>query len=536
MARTLAKEIVAQSNPQPLTPAVCAVAASADGGAPVPVQRQTYGQILKSSAVVGGSSVFKLALGSVRSKAMALLLGPNGVGLLALFGLITDIAQNVAGMGVNTSGVRQIASAVGTGESTRIARTVTTLRRVALILGALGALLLVVFSRQVSLASFGDHDHARQVAWLSVAVFFGAVSAGQTALVQGMRRIADLARLSVIGALAGTLISIPIIYFLGERGVVPSLICVAVMGTLSSWWQSRKVRVERVVMSLSETASEASGLLKLGVVFMLRSVMAMGVAYLVRVIVVRKGGLTDVGCFSAAWTLGGTYVDVILQAMGADFFPRLTAAVKDNRECNRIVNEQAEVGLLLAGPGVLATLSIAPLVIWFFYSAEFAPAVEILRWLAAAMMLRVASWPMGYILLAKGVRKPYIWSEVVGNGAELGLVWICVRVWGLTGTGIGFFGGYLVYLGAVYLIVRSVSGFRWSAANKRIGLLYGTLVGLVFAGWYVVPNVWLLAGASVLAILSGIFSLRTLCTLVPLDRFPGFAQRLLIRLRLAPKL
>ena len=91
--------------------------------------------------------------------------------------------------------------------------------------------------------------------------------------------------------------------------------------------------------------------------------------------------------------------------MGADFFPRLTAVAQDNSECNRLVNEQAEVGLLLAGPGVLGTLTFAPLVIQLFYSARFGPAVEILRWICLGMMLRVASWPMGYILLAKGARQ-----------------------------------------------------------------------------------------------------------------------------------
>ena len=44
------------------------------------------------------------------------------------------------------------------------------------------------------------------------------------------------------------------------------------------------------------------------------------------------------------------YVGFILQAMGSDFYPRLTAVADDHAECNRLVNEQAQIGLLLAGP------------------------------------------------------------------------------------------------------------------------------------------------------------------------------------------
>ena len=47
--------------------------------------------------------------------------------------------------------------------------------------------------------------------------------------------------------------------------------------------------------------------------------------------------------------------------MGADFFPRLTAVARDKPESNRLVNEQVEVGMLVAGPGVLAMLAFAPL-------------------------------------------------------------------------------------------------------------------------------------------------------------------------------
>ena len=71
------------------------------------------------------------------------------------------------------------------------------------------------------------------------------------------------------------------------------------------------------------------------------------------------------------------------------------------------LNEQAEVGLLLAGPGIIGTLTFAPLVVTLFSFAKFGPAVEPLRWMCLGMLLRVASWPMGFILMAKGARKVF---------------------------------------------------------------------------------------------------------------------------------
>ena len=105
-----------------------------------------------------------MGIGMVRTKAMAVLLGTSGFGLFSLYWNISELARIVAGMGINSSGVRQIAEAVGTGDEKRVARTVTTLRRVSLVLGIMGAVLLLSVCVPVSLIAFGDRVHAGAIA------------------------------------------------------------------------------------------------------------------------------------------------------------------------------------------------------------------------------------------------------------------------------------------------------------------------------------------------------------------------------------
>lgn len=363
---------------------------------------ETYGQVLKSSTLIGGSQILNILIGIVRTKAMAVLLGPAGFGLFGLYGSITNLSQNLAGMGINSSGVRQVAEAVSSDDTERVARTAVVLGRTSILLGALGGVLLGVFSRQVSTLTFGSTQHSSAICLLSLAVFFQLVSNGQGALIQGMRRILDLAKMGVLGALFGTLVSIPVVYFLRERGVVPSLIGVALMSLSFSWWYSRKVNIQAPSMTASQVSREASALLKLGIVFMASGFMTIGMAYAVRIILLRDVGVEATGFYQSAWTLGGLYVGFILQAMGADFYPRLVGSAHDNASCNRLVNEQTLVGLLLAGPGVIATLTFAPMVIALLYSAKFGAAVQVLRWICLGATLQVITWPMSFIIVAKG--------------------------------------------------------------------------------------------------------------------------------------
>src|SRR3982751_3017493 len=92
--------------------------------------RQTYGEILKSTALVGVASVVNILAGIVRTKTNALFLGPAGVGLMGLYSSVLALTQSLAGMGIQNSGVRQIAEASGAGDRQAIARTTFAVRRI----------------------------------------------------------------------------------------------------------------------------------------------------------------------------------------------------------------------------------------------------------------------------------------------------------------------------------------------------------------------------------------------------------------------
>jgi PST family polysaccharide transporter len=491
----------------------------------------TYGQILKSSAIVGGSTVLNVGIGIVRTKIMALLLAPAGFGMAGLYMSIITLTQSIAGMGINSSGVRQIAEAAGSGDQNRIAKTATVLRRTSVVLGLLGAVLLVLFSKQVSVVTFGDTKQREAVCLISLAVLFQLISAGQAALIQGMRRIADLARMNVIGAFSGLVISVPVVYFLRVKGIAISLVLVAATTIVSSWWYSRKIRISVVQLKYGEIKLEVAGLLKLGVAFMASGLMVPGAAFFVRVFLLQHVGVAATGMYQSAWALGGLYVGFILQAMGADFYPRLAGNVHDHVEINRLVNEQTLVGLLLAGPGVMATLTFAPLVITLLYSAKFGAAVGVLRWICLGVTMQVITWPMGYIIVAQAKQLVFIGCELAWTLVSLGLAWFCVSTFGLNGAGISFFLSYVFHLFLIYPIVRKSTGFRWSTTSKRTGSFIVLMIGIVFCSNYTLPVIAAVCIGTLGTSVSCWYSVRTLSKLISVQDLPRPVRKLLLGLR-----
>ena len=100
----------------------------------------------------------------------------------------------------------------------------------------------------------------------------------------------------------------------------------AAMTLATAWWYARKVEIQTTSMTASQVGKELRALLKLGAAFMASGVMMMGVAYAIRIFVTREVGIDAAGLYQCAWAVGGLYVGLILQAMGADFYPRLTAS------------------------------------------------------------------------------------------------------------------------------------------------------------------------------------------------------------------
>jgi enterobacterial common antigen flippase len=491
--------------------------------------KKTDKQILKSTFIMGGSSVINSLLGIIRTKIIALMLGPSGMGLTGIYITITNLVSTFSGMGIGESGVRQIAGAFGSGDPGMVSRIVRSVRRMALLSGLAGLCVLFFLSSDVSLLTFGNTGHTYDVALLSVTIFFGAVSGGQTALIQGMRRISDLAKVSIFGALLGTLLSVPIIYLYGERGIAFYLIIVSSMGFFAAWWYSSKIEVPIVALSWRDSFSEARPLLKLGLALMLGSLMAVGTQYFLRVFIVRHIGLSAAGAYHASTTLSLVYVGIILNAMLTDFYPRLSAAAKDHDECTSLINKQVEIGLLLAVPGILAIMTFAPFVIVIFYSSKFMLAADILKWQILGVLLQVVSWPMGFMLRAKGDGKLFFLTELFANVMYLSLAWLGIVYFGLSGIGMAFFGMNISYWVLILLIIRMNYGFAISKINLQILGISALATGIVFLTPYLLSKTTYLVINTGITVAVGTFSLWTLCDKANTEMIPGFFLRIKAR-------
>ena len=80
-------------------------------------KKNHYSQILKYTGLFGGIQGLNVLVGLVRNKLVALLLGPQGMGLSALFSSSVKLVSDSTNLGLGVSAVREIADAYSQGRS-----------------------------------------------------------------------------------------------------------------------------------------------------------------------------------------------------------------------------------------------------------------------------------------------------------------------------------------------------------------------------------------------------------------------------------
>ena len=471
---------------------------------------KSYGQILKSSSIMGGAAGITLLLVMMRTKFAAVLLGSSGMGMIAGFTAIQSLISTVAGLGIQSSAVREIAVTVSKGDEQTIGRVVLTLRRVCWLTGLVGMATLMAFSPVLSSLTFNSDEHTLDIALLGLTILLANLAGGQLALLQGMRHIGDIARANIGGAIFATLSAIGFYYWMGLRGIVPSLISIAFIQLAITWYFVRRVPVPPIELTWRQTFRVANNMVKLGLVFMWNGLMISAVSYVTIILITKEIGLHAVGLYSAAFALSGVFANYVLGAMGADYYPRLTGVAQEKAAVNRLVNEQTEIGLLLALPGLLATLTLAPWILQIFYTREFLGAVELLQWFVLGCLGRVIALPLGYVMLALGKQRWFLLTETSANIAHLAFVVIGLKWIGIEGVAIAYFVLYLGYVIAVYFVCRHLTGFNWSTGCRKIALYTLPVSAFIFVACRSFPGWPTTLFGTAITIDIGVFCVREL--------------------------
>ena len=480
----------------------------------------SYRSIFKATSLFGGVEIYQILILIAKSKIIAVFLGPLGVGILGLYHSAQLLIKQVTSLGLSRSAVRDVAEIYGKGNQDQINRIVAIVKKLVWYTGTIGLIVAFLLSPLLSRFTFGNYDYTIPFAFLSITLLLDQLSSGQLVILQGFRRLKDMAKASAYGATLGLLVSIPFYYYWGINGIVPTLILHSLATLLVTTIYARRVKVDRQSVTRKEMLHEGQNMLKLGIAMTISGVMTALVSYVVRWFIRVEGGLEEVGLYQAGFAIINVYVGMIFTAIGKDYYPRLSAVNQDDDMCREIVSKQGEIATLIMAPMLMVCLLIMPYLILLLYSNQFLPANDFVAWACLGMMFKLASWLISYIFVAKAESKLFVINEVSSCLYSL-LFDILGYYWGgLTGLGVSFALSFWIYFVQVYVIANKRYSFNFSSDFTRvfsIELLFVTLILLIvtFMSNMVVLAIFL----AILGIIYSLYGLEKKIKIISLIRY-----------------
>lgn len=482
----------------------------------------SYRKIVKGTALFGGVQVFNILVSLIRGKLIAIILGPEGMGISSLLTSSTNMLQQFSSLGLNYSAVKDISYAKENGDQERLSLVIHVLRRLLHLTSLIGSLISILFAEQLSLLAFGTTDYKWSFVGLSIMIYFTTLSNGELAILQGVRMLKQLAYSSIIGSLLGLMVGVPLYYYYGYDGIVPAMIVLSLMTYLFNRYYANKVQHYHLKANWDVTKTIGRTMLALGMILLVSGLLTTISNYLLNTFISNFGSLQDVGFYQAANSITNQYVGVVFAAMGADFFPRLSGVSKDNTKIRALVNQQSEIVMLIVAPLAILLIMTAPLMIRLLLSKEFLPLISVVRFMGIGLFFKAMAYPMGYISFAKGDKKFFFWFDgVTGNIMTLILNIIFYYKWGLIGIGISFTVSFFLFSGLYVLITRWRYDFYYSLSFYKMLVPLFILLCVVF-GTSFISDVYFsyicMILASIICLLLSLYGLNVRLQIIKLKK------------------
>lgn len=446
----------------------------------------SYSHILKYTGIFGGVQGLNILIGVVRNKLVAMILGPEGMGLMSLFSSTIKLVSDSTNLGISMSAIRDISEAYEQGDEKKVRHIVKLIRVWSLLTALLGMFICVALSPLLNKWTFTWGDHTLHFILLSPVVALTAIMGGELAILKGTRQLKHLAVLSIYSMIGALVFSVPLYYIWREQAIVPSLIVIALVQLLFTILYSYRLFPLRL-SSNAKMIGEGMGMVKLGIAFVLSGILGSGAEFVIRSYLNNIGDLSIVGLYNAGYMMTMTYAGMVFQAMETDYFPRLSAVRGIGDEMNLVVNRQIEVSILLVSPLLVAFIVGAPLLLPLLYSGKFMPVIGMMKITLLAMYVRAITLPIEYIALSKGDSKSYLFLELIYDVAIVAFVIMGYQVLGLTGTGIG-----IALAGAICLLVDlAYTKYKYQYRLSKPVVLYCMIqIPLGFCAYMMTIALW----------------------------------------------
>ena len=407
--------------------------------------------LIKTSVLTGISTVIKLVSAFVINKVIALYIGPSGLAIVGQLQNFTSIITTFSNGAISSGIVKYTAEYQDIEEKKKIFSSSIV---ISLICSLIISIFLFGFSDYLSELILKDIQYSSVFIIFGATIFLFALNMVLISILNGQKEIKKYVLVNIAGSIFSLVFTSILIMQLNLMGALYAMVLnqsVMFFVTLAFVLKSSWFKLEYFKQGLDkESLSKLSKYSLMAIV----SALTVPVSHLIiREYIGENLGWDSAGYWQGIWYISTMYLMLVTTTLGVYYLPRLSE-IQDNKELRKEIFSGYKIIMPIVILASLIIFLLKEYVILIAFSKDFMPMMELFAWQLIGDVIKIASWLLAYLMLAKAMTKVFIYTEVLFSALFVGLSILFVDKFGLVGITYAYALNYFLYLVTMIFIFR----------------------------------------------------------------------------------
>jgi len=408
--------------------------------------------LIKTSILSAISTIIKVITGFVSIKIVAIYVGPTGLALMGQFQNFISMMSSLASAGVNGGVVKYTAEYYNSNEVKQ--KIWSSALRISFVIIAPLAIVIIFSADFISIALLKTDEYSSIFIVFALTLVLFVINGLLIAILNGQKEIKKLTLLNIAGALFGlaaTVILVQNFQLYGAliAGIISQSIVFFV--TLAFVLKSNWFKLSMFLGTMDK--NYRNKLLKFSVMALLSATMIPLSHIYVRNYIGTNIGWDEAGYWQAILRISDTYLMLVTMTLSIYYLPKLSS-IQEKSELRAELAHGYKIIMPIVIAMALGVYLFRDFIIEILFTKEFSPMAELFLYQLIGDVIKIASWLLGYIMIAKAMTRLFVISEILAVLGFVGFVVLFVNIYGLIGVTIAFMVNYFLYMILIYLSLR----------------------------------------------------------------------------------
>lgn len=408
--------------------------------------------LIKTSVLTAIATIIKVISAFIINKVISVYVGPSG---LAIVGQLQNFMELIVTFsnGAITNGIVKYTAEYQTIEQKK--KIFSSSIIISLVCSLIISIFLFGFSDYLSEIILKDIQYSSVFVVFGVTIFLFALNTVLMSILNGQKEIKKYVLVNIAGSIFSLIITTILITQLNLMGALYALVTnqsIIFFVTLafvikSNWFKLEYFRQGIDKESLSKLSKYS--------LMAITSAITVPVSHLIiRNYIGENLSWEAAGYWQGIWYISAMYLLVVTTSLSIYYLPKLSEIV-DKDELKKEILDGYKIIIPIVTIMSLFIFLVREYIILIAFSDEFIPMMELFLWQLIGDVIKIASWLLAYLMLAKAMTKVFIYTEILFSALFVVLSVFFIDKFGLVGITYAFCLNYFLYLITMIFIFRN---------------------------------------------------------------------------------